>query len=68
MSNLVIVGEESGRLDDALAEIASSYERDVDEAVKIIGNLLEPLMILVMGLVVGFIVMAMLLPVFSINM
>jgi len=67
LSNLIIVGEESGRLDEALAEVASSYERDVDEVVKIIGNLLEPLMILVMGLVVGFIVMAMLLPVFSIN-
>ncbi|MBU1061863.1 MAG: type II secretion system F family protein, partial [Candidatus Omnitrophica bacterium] len=67
MSNLISVGEESGKLDEALAEIARNYENDVDEAVKVIGNLLEPVMILVMGLVVGFIVISMLLPIFEIN-
>lgn len=67
MSNLITVGEESGKLNEALAEIASSYERDTDEAIKIMGNLLEPLMILGMGLIVGFIVVAMLLPIFEIN-
>ncbi|MDB4349907.1 type II secretion system F family protein [Omnitrophica bacterium] len=68
MSNLIIVGEESGKLEEALAEVSTSYERDVDEAVKIMSNLLEPLMILVMGLIVGFIVIAMLLPIFEINL
>ena len=67
MTNLIIVGEESGKLIDALSEIASSYERDTDETIKIMTNLLEPLMILVMGLIVGFIVVAMLLPIFEIN-
>ena len=67
MSNLIIVGEESGRLEEALQEVARNYENDVDEAVKIMGNLLEPIMILGMGLIVGFIVIAMLLPVFEIN-
>ena len=67
MSNLITVGEESGNLDGALSEIANSYERDTDEAIRIMGNLLEPLMILVMGLIVGFIVVAMLLPIFEIN-
>lgn len=67
MANLIIVGEESGRLDEALGEIAMTYERDTDEAVKVLTSLLEPLMILAMGLVVGFIVIAMLLPVFQIN-
>jgi len=67
MSNLIIVGEESGRLDESLSETASSYERDTDEAIRIMASLLEPLMILVMGLIVGFIVVAMLLPVFEIN-
>lgn len=67
MSNLVSVGEESGRLQDALEEVASSYERDTEEAVRMMTNLLEPLMILVMGLVVGFMVIAMLLPIFDIN-
>jgi len=68
MVNLVSVGEESGKLDEALGEVASFYERETDEAVRILTSLLEPLMILAMGLVVGFIVVAMLLPMFEINM
>lgn len=67
MSNLITVGEESGKLDEALAEVASSYERDTDEAMRMMASLLEPLMILGMGLIVGFIVVAMLLPIFEIN-
>ncbi|MFC1666921.1 type II secretion system F family protein [Candidatus Omnitrophota bacterium] len=67
MSNLIIVGEESGRLEEALGEVARTYERDVDGTIKVMSNLLEPLIILVMGLIVGFIVIAMLLPVFEIN-
>jgi type II secretory pathway component PulF len=67
MSNLISVGEESGRLDEALGEVADIYERDTDEAIKVLSSLLEPMMILVMGLVVGFIVVAMLLPLFEIN-
>ena len=67
MSNLLIVGEESGKLDDALAELAENYERDTDETLKAIGGLIEPVLILCMGLVVGFIVVAMLLPVFEMN-
>ena len=68
MSNLIIVGEESGKLDEALAEVGNDYEKDTDEAVKMTTNLLEPLMILVMGLIIGFIVVAMLLPIFEINL
>lgn len=68
MTSLIIVGEESGKLDEALSEIAASYERDTEEAVRILTALIEPLIILVMGLVVGFIVVAMLLPVFQMNM
>ena len=67
LTNLIIVGEESGKLNDALSESASSYERDTDESIRVLANLLEPLMILVMGLIVGFIVVAMLLPIFEIN-
>ncbi|MCK5012446.1 MAG: type II secretion system F family protein, partial [Candidatus Omnitrophica bacterium] len=68
MTSLIIVGEESGKLDEALGEVASTYERDTDEAVKVMTSLLEPVLILVMGLIVGFIVVAMLLPIFEINM
>lgn len=68
MTNLLSIGEEAGKLDEALSEIADFYERETDEALRILTALLEPLMILVMGLVVGFIVIAMLLPMFEINM
>lgn len=68
MTSLIIVGEESGKMDEALGEIASTYERDTDEAVKVMTSLMEPILILVMGLIVGFIVVAMLLPIFEINM
>ncbi len=67
MTNLIIVGEESGKLDEALAEVANSYEKETDEAVKAAATLMEPLMILTMGLIIGFIVVAMLLPIFEIN-
>jgi type II secretory pathway component PulF len=68
MTNLILVGEETGKLDDSLSEIAVFYERETDEKIKIMTSLLEPLMILVMGLIVGFIVIAMLLPMFELNM
>ncbi|MFH1678012.1 MAG: type II secretion system F family protein [Candidatus Omnitrophota bacterium] len=67
MTNLIIVGEESGRLDEALAEVARTYEKDIDDTIKIMASVLEPIMILAMGLLVGFIVVAMLLPIFQIN-
>ncbi len=68
MTNLISVAEESGKLDEAMQEIAQFYERETDEAIKVMTALLEPLMILVMGAVVGFIVIAMLLPMFELNM
>ncbi len=67
MTNLISVGEESGRLDEALAEITRAYEKDIADTIKIMTSLLEPVMILIMGLAVGFIVVAMLLPIFQIN-
>ncbi|MBI4358371.1 MAG: type II secretion system F family protein [Candidatus Omnitrophica bacterium] len=68
MTNLLTIGEEAGKLDEALAEIAIFYERETAEAVRTMTSLIEPLMILAMGLVVGFIVIAMLLPMFELNM
>lgn len=68
MTNLIVIGEESGRLVDGLGEIANAYTRDTDETMKVMTTLLEPIIILVMGLVVGFIVIAMLLPIFQMNM
>jgi len=68
MTSLIIIGEESGKMDEALGEVASTYERETEETVKVMTSLIEPILILVMGLIVGFIVVAMLLPIFEINM
>lgn len=64
---MITVGEESGRLDEMLLRVAENYEKVVRNMVKRFISLLEPLMILVMGLVVGFIVISMLLAIFSMN-
>ena len=66
--NIVTVGEESGTMEKALLRIANDYEREIDNRLKALTRLLEPLIILLMGLIVGFIVLAMLLPIFQINL
>jgi type II secretion system protein F len=64
---MITVGEETGRLDRMLLRVAESYEKMVRNTVKRLISLLEPAMILFMGLVVGFVVVSMLMAVFSMN-
>ena len=64
---MIAVGEQSGSLEVMLSKIAHAYERDVEASVKGMTSLLEPLMITVMGLAVGFIVISILLPIFEMN-
>lgn len=65
--HMVRIGEETGRLDEMLLRVAVAFEGDVRKSVRRLTGLLEPCIILVMGLVVGFIVVAMLMAIFSIN-
>ena len=65
--HMIGVGEETGRLDEMLTKVAESFEENVQNTVKRFVSLLEPLIILVMGAVVGFMVISMLLAIFSIN-
>ena len=65
--HMVRVGEETGRLEDMLLKVADTFEGDVRTELKRVIGLLEPAIILVMGVVVAFIVVAMLLAIFSIN-
>jgi general secretion pathway protein F len=65
--HMIGVGEETGRLDEMLNKLADSYEENVQTTVKRFVSLLEPLIILFMGAIVGFIVISMLLAIFSIN-
>ncbi len=68
VSNIVTVGEETGTLEKSLLRIADDYDRDIDRYLKSLTRLLEPVIILAIGLIVGFIVLSMLLPIFQINM
>lgn len=64
---MITVGEESGRLDEMLLRIADNYEKIIRNMIKRLISLLEPAMILLMGLMVGFIVISMLTAIFSMN-
>ena len=68
MTNIIIVSEESGKFAEGFSEIADSYEKETEEILTTSATVLEPLMILVVGAVLGIIVIAMLLPVFQINL
>jgi type II secretion system protein F len=65
--HMVTVGEETGKLDEMLIKIADRFDIEVRTTVKRLLSLLEPVLILIMGIVVGFIVVSMLLAIFSIN-
>lgn len=67
VSSTILVGEESGNLENVLLQIADSHEVQVDRAVKIFVSLFEPLLLVFMAAVVGLIVIAMLLPVFTLS-
>ncbi len=65
VGHMVAVGEETGQLEHMLTKIADFYEAEVDAKVKALTSLIEPIMIVFVGGVVGFIVIAMYLPIFS---
>jgi general secretion pathway protein F len=65
--HMVRVGEETGRLEEMLLQVAATFEADTRKLVKRLVALAEPCIILVMGLVVGFIVVAMLMAILSVT-
>jgi type II secretory pathway component PulF len=65
--NTVAVGEEGGKVGEAMREVAAYYERNIERALQTMASLLEPTLIVIIGLVVGFIVMAVLLPIFEMS-
>jgi general secretion pathway protein F len=64
---MIAVGEQSGNLEGMLKKVSQAYERDVEVAILGMTSLIEPLMIVIMGLAVGFIVLSILLPIFEMN-
>jgi len=64
---MIAVGEESGSLDDMSAKVADFYEADVDDAVDNLSSLLEPMIMAILGVLVGGLVVAMYLPIFKLG-
>ena len=67
VTDMIAIGEKSGQLEEMLANIAENYENEVDMTINSLTSILEPTIILVMGLVVGLIVISILLPIFEMN-
>ncbi|MFC3120940.1 type II secretion system F family protein [Agaribacter flavus] len=65
VTQMIAIGEESGAVDDMLAKIASIYEAEVDDMVDGLTSLLEPLIMAVLGVVIGGLIIAMYLPIFQ---
>lgn len=64
---LAMIGEETGEIDDMMHKVANIYEAEVDTAVDALASLIEPIMMLVLGVLVGGLVIAMYLPIFNLG-
>jgi type IV pilus assembly protein PilC len=65
VEQMVAIGEESGSLDAMLSKVADFYEQEVDDAVDALSSLLEPLIMSILGVLIGGLVVAMYLPIFK---
>ncbi len=64
---MVAIGEESGALDAMLAKVADFFEAEVDDAVEALSSLMEPIIMVVLGVLIGGMVIAMYLPIFKLG-
>jgi len=62
---MVQIGEESGQLDSMLSKVADYYDREVDDIVERLSALLEPIIMVVLGTLIGGLVVSMYLPIFK---
>ncbi len=67
VTQMVSIGEESGSLDQMLGKVADFYEAEVDEAVESLSSLMEPLIMVILGVLIGGLVIAMYLPIFKLG-
>ena len=64
---MISAGEESGKLGEVLDEISAFYSKQLRETIKTVTSMIEPIMIILMGSIVGFIAMAIILPIFKLS-
>jgi type IV pilus assembly protein PilC len=65
VTQMIAIGEETGALDTMLHKIADFYEDEVDSAIKSLTSILEPIMMIFIGGIVGLVVISMYLPIFN---
>ena len=63
---MIAIGEETGRLDQMLAKVADFYDSEVESTLKGLASLIEPLMIVGLGVLVGFIAVSVIAPIYTI--
>jgi type IV pilus assembly protein PilC len=66
VTQMIDIGEESGRLSEMLVKIGDFYDMEVEQSVKGLTSMIEPALIIFMGVVVGFIAISVMSPIFSI--
>jgi type IV pilus assembly protein PilC len=64
---MIGAGEESGKLGEVLDEVSGYYSKQLRDSIKAVTSMIEPLMIVIMGSIVGFIAMAIILPIFKMS-
>jgi type IV pilus assembly protein PilC len=67
VSQMTKIGEQSGGIDSMLGKVADYYEKEVDNAIKAISTTIEPILMVVMALMIGFIVIAVLMPIYGLS-
>jgi type IV pilus assembly protein PilC len=67
VTQMVQIGEESGSLDAMLGKVADFFEEEVDQAVAALSSLMEPLIMVILGVLIGGLVVAMYLPIFKLG-
>jgi type IV pilus assembly protein PilC len=67
VTQMVSIGEESGSLDNMLGKVADFYEQEVDDAVDALSSLMEPIIMVVLGVLIGTLIIAMYLPIFKLG-
>jgi len=65
VTHMIDVGEETGRLSDMLVKVSDFYEKEVDATVKGLTSMIEPMLIIFLGVVVGFIAISVMTPIFT---
>lgn len=67
VTQMLAIGEETGNLETILDQLASHYEVEIDDTMKNLSSIIEPLLLLVIGVVVGFLAMALIMPIYNIS-